>query len=64
MRLVTDNEVEELVRMNRSRAVDDRLTEYTREQARETVAALTELLTHRRGVPVEGVVREGRMEAV
>lgn len=56
MRLVTDEQIDELIRLNRLRAADDRLTPYSRDLARETIAALTELQVHRKGIPVEGVV--------
>ena len=63
MRLITDNQVEALIRMNRLRATDHRLTRYTQEQAEESVAALEELLHHRGVVQVEGVIRDGKVEA-
>jgi len=64
MRLVTDEVVEDLIRLNRLRGADTRLTRYSQEQAKETADALKELLTHRRGVPVEGVAREEKVETV
>lgn len=53
---VTENQIFELIRLAQLKADDNRLTRYTREQAQETISALTELLKLRRGVTVEGVV--------
>jgi hypothetical protein len=53
---VSENQVVDLIRIAQLRADDKRLTPYTRQQAQETVSALTELLKLRHGVPVEGVV--------
>lgn len=64
MRLVTTQQLEALLSMARLRAADDRLTAYTREQARENIAALEELQVYRKGIAVEGVIRDERVEAV
>ena len=64
MKLVSEQQVEALISLAHLRAVDARLTEYSREQARETVGALEELLVHLRAIPVQGVVRDGMVEAL
>jgi hypothetical protein len=43
MNLVSNQEVEDLIRLARSRAVDKRLISYTQQQAWETIGALHEL---------------------
>jgi hypothetical protein len=53
---VDERAVLELIRLAQLRAEDNRFTSYTRQQAQETVSALTELLRLRCGIPVEGVV--------
>jgi hypothetical protein len=53
---VNENQVLELIRLAQLRAEDKRLTPYTRQQAQETVSALTELLRLHCDIPLEGVV--------